>query len=172
MDSYSYLKLSWLPFHGIKFMLFFIFISISFIILFIFVLKKLLKDKEQKEMDLFFDTLDIFALDSEQKRIVKIFAVAKMKYNRYRSFLWYAVENTLSIEDKEYVKSFEIERLLPSDKFKEFLHQHDEEYKIYKKIDGKISRKIFKDNFLVICIMLILLMLIFSIFSVFLYYFY
>jgi hypothetical protein len=48
----------------------------------------------------------------------------------------------LSSEDKEYLESFrENEKFLPylSDKYKEFLKYHDEEYQIFRKISSKFA---------------------------------
>lgn len=174
MDLYSYSQLAWLPFYDIKFVIFFIIVSVVFSILFIFVLKNLLNNKEQRLVDSFFDTLDNLSLDDKQKRIIKIFTVVKMKCSKQSYFLWYAVENTLSSEDKEYLESFrENEKFLPylSDKYKEFLKYHDEEYQIFRKISGKFAWKMMKDDFIVIWIVLLFLMVLISAFSI-CYYFY
>lgn len=162
MNFYSYFQSIWLQFYDTKFILCFVIVPIFLVVFCVFALK----NKEKKWIDLFFDILDVFALDSEQKRIVNIFVVVKMKYGDY-SFLWHAVENTLSIEDNEYIKSLEIERLLPSDKYKEFLRQHDEEYQIYRKIYAKISRKIFWDYFIIISIAIIFFLFFLSVFITF-----
>jgi hypothetical protein len=62
-------------------------VSVVFSILFIFVLKNLLNNKEQRLIDSFFDTLDNLSLDDKQKSIIKIFTVVKMKCSKQSYFL-------------------------------------------------------------------------------------
>ena len=166
MDIYTYSKLAWLPFYDTGFLLIFILFTIALSFFFIFNLKEIIEGKENKLLVKYFDMLDSFCLDDSQKNIVKIFTVVYNIYNRYSSFLWFALKDTLSPTDSDFVESIMKNSFpLHSREFKDFLEKHGEEYKIFKKISKKISFGVFRDNLLVILILLFLLLLILSVFS-------
>ena len=172
--SWSELKtiseMSWLPFYDIKFIIFLILVVLLFAILFFWLLRKLINKSGNKELDMFFKSLDDLNLNDEERKIVKIFTVLYTKYNRYSYFLWFAVENTLSVEDKKLIKSFENNwgsfSYFSSD-FKDFKSQYEHEYKIFQKLYSKIFLRNTWRNFIVIVLLLLFLMaLIFVLFLV------
>ena len=166
MNIYTYSESAWLPFYDVGFVLIFVLVTIALSFFFLFNLKKLIKSKEDKLVVKYFDMLDSFCLDDNQKNIVKIFTVVYKIFGKYSSFLWFAVKDTLSPADNDFVESV-MKKSFPwcSHEFKDFLEQHDEEYKIFKKISRKVSFWIFRDNLLVIFILLFLLLLFLSVFS-------
>lgn len=166
MDIYTYSESAWVPFYDIGFLVIFVLVTVALSVFFLFNLKKLITGKEEKLLVKFFDMLDSLCLNDDQKNAVKIFTVIYNIWNRYSSFLWFAVKDTLSPADNNFVESI-MKRLLPShsDEFKDFLKQHEEDYKIYKEISNKISFLISRDNLLVVIILIFVLLIILSVFS-------
>lgn len=166
MDIYTYSESAWVPFYDIEFLVIFVLVTVALSVFFLFNLKKLITGREEKILVKFFDMLDSLCLNDDQKNAVKIFTVIYNIWNRYSSFLWFAVKDTLSPADNNFVESI-MKRLFPShsDEFKDFLKQHEEDYKIYKEISNKISFLISRDILLVVLILLFVLLIILSVFS-------
>ena len=165
-DLKTFSEVSWLPFYDIKFIIFLLLVVLLFVILFFWLLKKLINKSENKELDMFFKSLDDLNLNDEERRIVKIFTVFYTKYNRYSYFLWFAIEDTLSVEDKEFIKSFENNLgtfSYFSGDFKNFKSQYGREYKIFKKLYCKIFFRNTWSNLIVIILLLLLLMALISV---------
>ena len=159
-------EMSWLPFYDIKFIIFLVFVVFLFAILFFWLLKKLISKSENKVLDMFFKSLGDLSLSDEESSVVKIFTVVYTKYTRYFNFLWFAVEDTLSFEDKELIKSFENSWgsfSIFSGDFKDFKSQYEREYKIFKKFYNKIFFRNTWSIFIVIILLLLLLMALVSV---------
>lgn len=136
-------EMSWLPFYDIKYIVTLLF-SIFFGVLFFWLLKRLIKDREKKELDTFLKSLDNLNISDEEKRVIKIFTVVYSKFDRDSCFLWFGVEETLSFDDKKLLEDFsDCWKFLPftSVSFKEFKSMHESEFKIYKSISRKIWLK-------------------------------
>jgi len=167
MDIYTYSESAWVPFYDIGFLVIFVLVTVALSVFFLFNLKKLITGREEKILVKFFDMLDSLCLNDNQKNAVKIFTVIYNIWNRYSSFLWFAVKDTLSPADRDFVESILKRFFSPwhSNEFKDFLEQHDEEYKIYKKISKKINWWVSRDDFIVVLIVLFLLLIFLSVFS-------
>ena len=161
-----------MPFYDIGFLVIFVFVTVALSVFFLFILKRLLTGKEEKLLVKYFDMLDSLCLNDDQKNAVKIFTVIYHYWNRNSSFLWFAVKDTLSPADRDFVESV-LKSFFPwrSNEFKDFLEQHDEEYKIYKKISSKIYWWISRDNFMVVLAVLFLLLIFLSVFSLCVFFF-
>lgn len=166
MDIYTYSESAWVPFYDIGFLVIFILVTVALSVFFLFNLKKLISGREEKILVKFFDMLDSLCLNDDQKNAVKIFTVIYHSWNRYSSFLWFALKDTLSLADRDFVEGV-LKNFFPShsDEFKDFLEQHEEEYKIYKKISKKVHWWVSRDDFIVVLIVLFLLLIFLSVFS-------
>ena len=109
---------------------------------------------------MFLSMLDNSGLNSENKDIVKMFAIVDTKYNRMTYYLWFALEEWLSVENRKLLENFWGSGFvsLTSQKFKEFVLEHDEEYKIYWKIIKKFKWRSFFGMYSVIWVLFLILL--------------
>ena len=159
-DLKTFSEMSWLPFNDVRFLIFFVIFIIIFAIFFFSLLKNFNNKREQKGVDLFLSMLDNSGLNSEKKDIVKMFAIVDTKYNRLVYYLWFTLEEWLSIENKKLLESFwnnELDWSLTSEKYKEFVLEYDEEYKIYWKIIKKFKWRSFFDMYFVIWVLFLIM---------------